>query len=298
MSSIITIGIVSISSLLPREQLDAGTNALASAGYHVKVAPNVARSEVAPPEERARLLEAFWLDPEIDFLLFARGGEGAADVVPLLDWERLRTRPDLPVMGFIDVTILLNAMLAKGVGHPVSGPMLSYATRLTPEARDWAHRVLRGAIGVAKADPSDEDARLPSVRCRVVHGAGGVASALPMGGHVTRLHFLWERGLAPSAANRVVFLECTARHVASTVVGNLTAMRDGGFFDGAAAVVFCDFRHKDADRAALDAFFPEFAASLPCPVFSGFPYGHIPGILALDFRRELSISPDGLLQFR
>ena len=285
MSSIVTIGIVSISSLLPREQLDAGTNALASAGYRIKVAPNVARSEVAPPEERARLLEAFWLDPEIDLLLFARGGEGAADVVPLLDWERLRARPDLPVMGFSDVTVLLNAMLAKGVGHPVSGPMLSYATRLTPEARDWAHRVLRGEA-------------LPAVRCRAVGGEGGVAAALPMGGHVTRLHFLWERGLAPSATNRVVFLECTARHAAATVVGDLTAMRDGGFFDGAAAVVLCDFRHKDADRAALEAFFPAFAASLPCPVFSGFPYGHVPGILALDFRRKLSIAPDGLLQFQ
>ena len=162
MSSIVTIGIVSISSLLPREQLDAGTNALASAGYRIKVAPNVARAEVASPEERARLLEAFWLDPEIDLLLFARGGEGAADVVPLLDWERLRARPDLPVMGFSDVTLLLNAMLAKGVGHPVSGPMLSYATRLTPEARDWAHRVLRGEA-------------LPAVRCRAVGGEGGVA---------------------------------------------------------------------------------------------------------------------------
>ena len=125
MSSIVTIGIVSISSLLPREQLDAGTNVLASAGYRIKVAPNVARAEVAPPEERARLLEAFWLDPEIDLLLFARGGEGAADVVPLLDWERLRARPDLPVMGFSDVTILLNAMLAKGGPPPASGPMLS-----------------------------------------------------------------------------------------------------------------------------------------------------------------------------
>ena len=285
MSSIVTIGIVSISSLLPREQLDAGTNVLVQAGYHVKVAPNVAGSEVAPPEERARLLEAFWLDPEIDLLLFSRGGEGAADVVPLLDWERLRARPDLPVMGFSDVTVLLNAMLAKGVGHPVSGPMLSYAARLTPEARDWTRRVLRGEA-------------LPAVRCGVVRGTGGVAAALPMGGHVTRLHFLWEHGLAPSAAGRVVFLECTARHSAATVIADLVQMRDGGFFDGAAAVVLCDFRHKDADRAALEAFFPEFAVSLPCPVFSGFPYGHVPGILAIDFRRELSISPDGLLQFR
>ena len=283
---ILTIGIVSISSVLNQDTFVAGTNVLAEAGFRVKVAPNVAEGIMAPPAERARLLEQMWLDPQVDLLLFSRGGEGAADVVPLLDWDKLRDRPNLPVLGFSDVTILLNAMLAKGVGHPISGPMLSYAQRLTPEARDWLRAVLSGAS-------------LPPVQCRVMHdvGAGGVPAAAPMGGHVTRLHWLWEHGLAPSAAGRIVFLECTARHTAETVIDELGAMRAGGFFDGAAAVVLCSFRHEGADRAALDAFFPSFAAALPCPVFSGFPYGHIPGILALDFRRNASIAPDGTLSF-
>ncbi len=320
-----TIGIVSISSIIPADQLDAGTNMLLSAGYRVKVASNVPGPKVAPPEERARILEECWLDPEIDMLLFSRGGEGAEEVVPLLDWERLRTRPDMPVVGFSDVTILLDAMLAKGVGHPISGPMLSYAKRLTPEARDWFRAVMAGVF-----DGPPGGRPLPVVKLRPLNGGnaadlkpvgplnGGEAANLtperqfhladaapdgkrttarPMGGHVTRLFWLWEHGLAPAASNRVVFLECTARHKAGIVIGELTAMRKGGFFDGAAAVVLCDFRHEGAERAALDAFFPDFAASLPCPVFAGFPYGHIPGILAIDFRREVSISPDGALRF-
>lgn len=308
-----TIGIVSISSIIPADQLDAGTNMLLSAGYRVKVASNVPGPKLAPPEERARILEECWLDPEIDMLLFSRGGEGAEEVVPLLDWERLRTRPDMPVVGFSDVTILLGAMLAKGVGHPISGPMLSYAKRLTPEARDWFRTVMAGVFdgppggrplpvvklqplnGGNAADPSC--CRTLAVACADAAPDGKRTTARPMGGHVTRLFWLWEHGLAPAASNRVVFLECTARHKAELVIGELTAMRKGGFFDGAAAVVLCDFRHEGAERAALDAFFPDFAASLPCPVFAGFPYGHIPGILAIDFRREVSISPDGALRF-
>ena len=281
----LTIGIVSISSIIPRDQFDFGTNALAQAGYRLKVAPNVVGPGVASAAERARLLETFWLDPEIDLLLFSRGGEGAGDVVPLLDWERLRERPDLPVMGFSDVTILLNAMLAHGVGHPVSGPMLSYSKRLTPEAREWLRAVLA-------------EAPLPPVRVRVLRSGGnGIVSGCPMGGHVTRLHWLWSRGLAPSAAGRIVFLECTASHPASVVIADLRAMLGGGFFDGTSAVVLCNFRHEGADRAALDAFFPDFADALSCPVFSGFPYGHVPEILALDFRRPLAISGDGVVQF-
>ena len=323
---ILTIGIVSISSVLNQDAFVAGTNILADAGFRVKVAPNVAQCRMVPPEERARLLEEMWLDPEVDLLLFSRGGEGAEEVVPLLDWDRLRARPDMPVMGFSDVTILLNAMLAKGVGHPISGPMLSYATRLTPEAREWTRGVLRGALGntaipdnagtigntgntagglppvsltqfkgVTAADFKPEG-RLPDGEA-ALNGAGAVSAAGSMGGHVTRLHWLFQNGLAPSAAGRVVFLECTARHKAETVIADLTEMRKGGFFDGAAAVVLCDFRHKDAERAALDAFFAEFAADLPCPVFAGFPYGHVSEIRAIDFRREVIISPDGALRF-
>lgn len=279
---ILTIGIVSISSIIPHDQFDFGTNALIQAGYRVKVAPNVVGPAVAPAAERARLLETFWLDPEIDLLLFSRGGEGATDVVPLLDWERLRARPELPVMGFSDLTILLNAMLTKGVGHPISGPMLSYSKRLSPEAREWVRTVFA-------------ETSLPPIRLRVLHKAetDGDASGLPMGGHVTRLHWLLRNGLMPSAKGRVVFLECTAKYPPPQVQQCLEELRDAGALDGAAAVVICDFRHAGSERNALEDFFTDFAASLPCPVFAGFPYGHIPGILALDFRRVVTISTDG-----
>ena len=184
------------------------------------------------------------------------------------------------------MTVLLGARLAHGVGHPVSGPMLSYSRRLEPAAREWVRAVLA-------------EAPLPPVRLRVLHAAGnGGVSGLPMGGHLTRLHWLWKNGLLPSADGRVVFVECTAKYPPSQVRQCLEDLRDGGALAGASAVVFCDFRHAGADRAELDAFFPDFAASLPCPVYAGFPYGHVPGILAIDFRRPLDISPDGILAFR
>lgn len=280
----VMIGIVSLSSILPREQFDMGTNALATAGFSVKVAPNVFGPAVAPAAERARLLQQFWLDPEIDMLLFSRGGEGAADVLPLLDWEALRSRPDLPVIGFSDLTLLLNAMLAKGVGHPLSGPMLSYAGRLEPEARDWYLAALAGAP-------------LPPIRTSPMPQPVGPPPAsvcgLPMGGHLERLRRLLGMGLLPSAEGRVVFLECTAKYPPTQVRRCLEDLRDGGAFAGAAAVVFCDFRHKGEDRAAIDAFLPEFAATLPCPAFSGFPYGHTLASRLLDFRREVTVAPDG-----
>lgn len=281
-----TAGVVSISSIIPSSQLVSGTNFLVQAGYRVKVAPNVPGPGVVSAVERARLLEKFWLDPEIDILIFSRGGQGAADVVPLLDWNALRARPDMPVVGFSDVTILLDAMLAKGVGHPLSGPTLSYAERLSPAARDWFFAALSGA-------------ELPPVKVEPLCGdmpASGVRG-LPMGGHLERLYRLSRMGLMPSAAGRVIFIECTAKYPPRQIRQCFDGLLEGGFLNGAAAVVICDFRHKGADRTAVDAIVRDFAARAGCPSFKGFPYGHVSQIRLVDFRRELAISPDGTLRF-
>ena len=249
--NITTIGIVSISSILAQHVLEKGTNDLAHAGYRVKVAPNVAGPDVAPAQERARTLEDFWLDPEIDLLWFSRGGEGAAEVVPLLDWDKLRARPDMPVVGFSDVTMLLNAMLAKGVGHPCSGPMVSAERYWNEDSRRWFAAALRGEeLPPLRASPLKTGERAP-------------ARGLPMGGHLERMHRLWKAGLAPDAAGRVVFLECTAKYPPSKVRECLEELRDGGALEGAAAVVFCDFRHAGAARTEIFAFLETFASTLP-----------------------------------
>ena len=295
MTNVVAVGIVSISSIIPRGQFEAGTNYLAKAGYALKVAPNVAGPEVAPPAERARLLEKFWLDPEIDVLLFSRGGQGADEVLPLLDWDALRARPDLPVVGFSDVTLLLNAMLAKGVGHPFSGPMLSYAGALSPAAESWYFAALSGGpLPDVKTTPLPPAPQPPGAAAQAAPGA---VSGLPMGGHIERMHRLIGTGLLPSAAGRVVFLECTAKYPPAQVRKCLEELRDAGAFEGAAGVVFCDFRHTGAVRAAIDAFLPGFAATLPCPAFSGFPYGHTHDSRMLDFRRTVSIAPDGTVSW-
>ena len=85
-----TVGIVAMSSVIPTKTFNAGTNALMKAGYRLKVMPNVPEQTVTTPERRARLFEEAWLDPEIDLILFARGGQGAIDVVDKVDWEKLR----------------------------------------------------------------------------------------------------------------------------------------------------------------------------------------------------------------
>ena len=275
-----TVTIASASSIIPKAKFQSRTNMLTRSGYKVKVMPNVCGPEPASPEVRARLFEQAWMDPETDLVLMSRGGIGAADVIGLLDWEKLRSR-DMRVIGFSDVTIIVNAMLAKCVGHPYSGKMLSGVTSMTPQARDWYCAMTAGKP-------------VPPIKVKVLKA--GEASGLPMGGHVMRMGTLSKTPFMPSAKGRVVFFEYTAgKYTAAMVIDELKGLRDGGFLKEAAAVVFSDFRHTGAERKKIAAFLPEFAKTLDCPVFAGFPYGHCADCRILDFRRKVSISADGVV---
>ncbi len=278
-SHVQTVGIVSLSSIAPPEIIAYGTGALKEAGYHLKVAPNVPGPEVAPPAMRARLFEEAWLDPEIDFLLFMRGGEGAVDAVPLIDWDRLRVR-DMCTVGFSDVTIVIHAMMAAHVGHPFSGPSLRAMSKWSAMSRDWFSDVLAGR---------------PLPALHVTPLSPGAATGLPIGGHLERVHRIHKLGRLPSAEGRVFFIECPCGYSIGTMQAFLTDLRDGGALDGSAAVVFGDMRGPDDSPEEIGAFLPSFAATLPCPVFSGVPYGHIPDSITIDFRRRISLAPEGTM---
>jgi len=275
-----TVGIVSVSSQIPKDVFERGTNLLSCAGYRVKAMPNVLKKET--PETRARLFEQAWLDPEIDFLLFSRGGKGAHEVVPLIDWERLRGR-EMPVLGFSDVTIVLGAMQKKGVGRPISGPSLAALSRyISSESRERLRQVL--------------DGNPPPVRLKPVKPCAAPVAGRPFAGLVSRFAMLDKIGYLPSFDGLIVFAEGIPSN-ADTSEETLDKLVEKGAFNKAAAVVFCDFNHQ-WEKSRVEALFARFAAKVPCPVFSGYPYGHIPKSFAVDFMRPVRISVDGLMEWQ
>lgn len=275
-----TVGIVSVSHLISKDAFVRGTNLLAEAGYRVKAMPNVLKME--SPDVRARLFERAWLDPEIDFLLFSKGGQGASNVISRINWDILGKR-NMRVMGFSDVTMVLGAMLAKDVGTPISGPMLStLSTYCTKESRERLRQMLDGTPSPLKLHP-------------VKPGASSVCGKSFVG-LISRFPVLLDMGCLPSFDGRVVFIESTPKYadVSEPILDDLVAK---GKFEKAAAVVFCDFNRK-WEKSKVDALFARFAAKVPCPVFSGYPYGHVPRSFAVDFTRPLRISETGILEWK
>jgi muramoyltetrapeptide carboxypeptidase len=276
-----TIGIAAISSKVPLASFAKVTNRLAKAGYRMKVASNVPKSTIVSAQERARLLEDLWMDPEIDLLVFAYGGKGAADVVEVLDWEKLKKR-DMRVIGFSDLTMLVNTMMVKGVGHPYTGPVLTtlgYSNK----------RAVKRMRDMMSGSPED-------IKLKVVKSTEKTVEGLPMGGLLDRLHKLTKNGTLKDLSGRIIFIENTNGYAPRTEE-MLGEMIEKGVFANAAAVVICDFNSK-SPKAETREKLEKFAAKIPCPVYSGFPYGHISNTSIIDFRRGLTISPDGQLSWK
>lgn len=276
-----TVGVAAISSKVPLKAFAAVTNRLTRAGYKMKIMPNVTEPKVAPAKRRAELLEQLWMDPEVDIVVFAYGGQGAMDVVPLLDWERLRKR-DMPVIGFSDLTVLVNTMLAKNAGHPYTGPVLTTLGYSNPAAVDRMKKTMANR-------PDD-------VKLTAVKPGRKAVTGLAMGGLLDRLHRMTLKGWLPDPKGRVIFIENTNKYAQRTdeMLGD---MCKNGVFNDAAAVVFCDFNSK-TPKAKTRARLKKFADSIPCPVYMGYPYGHIPNTSIIDFRRTLTITPEGKLSWQ
>ena len=276
-----TVGVVMPASILPKERFDRGVDALRRAGYRVKLAPRLSFGKLASVEDRTKDFEETWMDPEVDLVLCARGGTGAEDVIVKLDWERLRTRPDQRVLGFSNITMILNAMLKERAGHPFSGSSVSHLNTARGDTVPWLCRAVAGAPQPA--------AKLRALR-------SGAFSGLPCGGHIA----LVRKGIlmkwAADAKGRVVFLERNGSTTAAGIRRELDDILKSGYLDGAAGVVFGDVTPSDGQD--VEPIKRDFAARAGCPVYDGYAYGHVPVSHAIDFRRVVTVTEDGQMTWR
>jgi muramoyltetrapeptide carboxypeptidase len=287
-----TVALVMPASIQPKANFDRGKAALEAAGYKVKVMPRLNFKKVAPVADRVADFEQAWMDPEVDLVLCARGGTGAEDLLDKLDWAKLRTR-NQRVLGFSNITMLLNAMLKEKAGRPFSGPTLSQLLYAKRPSLDWLAKALA------------EEKPMPDVKLTPLRP--GACKGLACGGHTALVLKGIQMGWAADTKGRIVFLETSTREP-SVIRKTLDDIVASGYFNGCAGVVFGELtpgapdRKKLTGKALADAraevaqIRKDFAAKMTCPVYEGYPYGHVPVSYAIDFLREKTITPEGILK--
>ncbi|MFJ8691449.1 S66 family peptidase [Streptomyces roseolilacinus] len=306
------IAVTSPSSGVPEElraRLDVAVRAVEARGYEVVVGACMDGSGhvSAPAADRAAELTAMLTDPDVRAVVPPWGGETAIDLLPLLDWDRLRAAEPTWLVGFSDMSTLLTPFTLLTGTATLHGNNLMDTPYRTPEGLlSWLDvvalpeggRFTQTPPGRHRASGRDDWVADPRVDTLTLDGTGtwtrldgdgdvDVEGRL-IGGCVETLCHLagtpygdvsaFARAHAPEGL--LVYVEA-ADDDAFTVCRALHGMRLAGFFDAAEAVLVGRATGPGAPslthhEAVLDALGP-----LGVPLIADVECGHVPPYLPL-----------------
>lgn len=285
-----TIGVAAVSGPVDETRLDAGLMVLRSKGYRIVEAANLRRRDgflAGTDAERADGYRELVRDPKIDAIFFARGGYGAARVLPRLDPAEIRSNPKIH-LGGSDLTALFafawrHASLVTGYG-----PMVAVEIAGDGEL-DW-ESVLSGELprphSVASGDA-------------IATGAG---EGPLVGGCLSLIASLCGTPEAVEAAGSVLFWEDVGEEI-YRLDRMLTQLERSGTFDGLQAMVIGSIapgrragaESPDDVRAWLEQRF----AGAPFPVAMGFPAGHLEETRTIPLGARVRVDLErGAIEFR
>ena len=266
------VAVVATSGQVPESRLAVGLDVLRSWDLDVQVAGHVLDAGhpylAASDEHRVRDFTAAWLDDSVAAVVCARGGYGAQRIVDLLDWDRLARARSKLLVGFSDITALLQAFAARLGLATVHGPVVTSLGSGDEESREHLRRTLfepaRSLVltpePLVVLVPGTAEGVLVGGNLAVLASGAGTSRVMPAAGSIAVLEDIGEE---PYKLDRV-----------------LTQLLRSGWFDGVRAVVvgqLTDCGPEETVRAVL----VDRLGGLGVPLVMGAPFGHEDRNLAL-----------------
>jgi muramoyltetrapeptide carboxypeptidase len=149
------------------------------------------RFETAPAKERLADLHDAYRDPSVKAVMALDGGWLANALLPRIDWQLLRNNPK-PVIGFSDITVLVNAIYAQTGAMQYLGPTFSDLGQSGQGyTLDSLKRVMtgRGAIELSRSKRWQRDRKQVATRPWKVLQAGTGEGVL-LGGNLGSFYLL------------------------------------------------------------------------------------------------------------
>jgi len=277
--------------------------ALERHGYRVELGPNANRRHgfvAGTPQERAADLQWALAHPEAAMVWCGRGGHGAAQLYPHMDWDALRGVPPKIVQGFSDITCV-HLMVQRELGWATfyGANLLALGDVhqfLSETGSEWCFRVIEDATEPVGAYPDMAD-RIGGV-WRVA-GEGAVEAPVVGGCLWLLAHSIgtpWEL----DARGCILLIE-DLEEEPYTIDSELTQLRLAGKLEGVVGIVFgepvgIEPARWDPDgydqTLFLDDVLRDRLGDLGIPVLKGFPLGHGRDILTVPLGRRARLDAD------
>jgi muramoyltetrapeptide carboxypeptidase len=288
-----TIGIIAPASAAKRISLQKGIQYLKSQGFKVKTAINLSRGKfylAGSDESRIESLETFFLDPEIDGIICARGGYGIMRIIDKIGYDKLSEIPPKVFVGYSDITALQMALLNKLGWISYSGPMVAsdMGKEFDSFSENWLWKMVM-------THPYPIELKNPPERQLTVFREG-VAEGKLIGGCFSLITPLLGTSYIPSLKDAILVIEDIDEktyHLDKL----FQIARLHGVFDQIAGLIVGDFvdclPKKPSKCFTVEDYLRDFVGSYKFPVITNFAYGHIKRRFTLPFgiRAKIETNP-------
>jgi muramoyltetrapeptide carboxypeptidase len=261
------VGLVAPASPLDASEIDDGVAHLASFGLvpvlgeHVRAQTGYLAGSDA---ERAADFNKMARDRSIRAIVALRGGYGTMRILDALDYDAIRRDPKI-VMGYSDITAIVNAIAVRSGVIAFHGPVASHGSSYSGVARAYFQRALMSTEPIGT---------LHIAHPRVI--APGRATGSLAGGNLSLASSLAGTPYAIPSRDAIFFFEET--HEAPYRIDRmLTQLQLAGNLRGVRGVLVgqCTDCTGDEPTPPAGDVIAERVRSLECPAVAGAPIGHI-----------------------
>lgn len=266
-----TVAVICASSPVEsQEHLESGLRALASVGLKSEVFATARDTGsmyeylAADDEQRAADLTRALSDPRYAAVFLAQGGYGAQRTLERVDWSRIDPAAPKAVVGYSDVTALLEALAVKLGWVSLFGPMVACGGFWQgPDEYDF-----KELMRLLFAPASVRELTFPGHRTITP----GSAEGLTLGGTATLIAAGFGTDTSYPARDAILFLE-DVDELPFRMDRILTQIRRSAYLDGVAGILLGTFT-ECGDPEHIDRLLDERFGDLGVPVLAGANIGH------------------------
>lgn len=240
-------------------------------------------------DERLAALNAS-LNSDADIVMFTRGGYGLSRLLHRIDWHAVTASKKL-FCGFSDITAFNLAALAEANYVTFSGPMIASDFAQTDDisARDFTEANFFGLL-------RSETYAYPECVSDLASPAQTINGTL-WGTNLAMVANLVGTPHMPQIDGGILVLEDVAE-APYRIERMFWQLKHAGILDKQRAIILADFADCEPSNSMRYPYsMAEAIETLrdiaPCPVLTGFPFGHVPKKVTLPIGAPASVAIDG-----
>lgn len=261
-----TIGILSVSGdIKDFSKLEKAKEEFEKAGYNVKISETSKTRKdylCADDDARAKALNDFFEDKEIDAIVAARGGYGAIRILNKINYETIKNNPKI-FAGYSDITAL-SLMIYRKTGLVTYNAPMAYSD-FGGEISEFSKKSFFDVFenGISEIELNAKDIYF-----------NGVASGILWGGNLSTIQSLCGLDFVPD--EKFIFVTEDINEPVYKIDKMFTQLLNiNKFKNNIKGIVLGDFTGID-NEIYFNNFFNCLSQELKIPVTSGLKFGHEP----------------------